>query len=150
MNILLFKEGLHIKEKNPTVNNGLKASRKLELFFRISQIWLIQLIFVCLLTFNVTYCKFWSVYSNDEIVSISKHKSFYYFKRCCVTFLLFNTLHSEKWQTLRSPLKTRCIKKCVKKFLVALLEMHLLQIFYNNFSNFLKSISCFFHLFNGK
>ena len=30
--ILLFKEALHIKEKNPTLNNGLKASKKLELF----------------------------------------------------------------------------------------------------------------------
>ena len=30
--ILLFKEAVHIKEKNPTLNNGLKASKKLELF----------------------------------------------------------------------------------------------------------------------
>ena len=30
--ILLFKEALHIKEKNPTLNNGLKASKELKLF----------------------------------------------------------------------------------------------------------------------
>ena len=31
-NILLCKEALHIKEKNPTLNNGLKASKELKLF----------------------------------------------------------------------------------------------------------------------
>ena len=31
-NILLFKEALHIKEKSPTLNNGLKASKELKLF----------------------------------------------------------------------------------------------------------------------
>ena len=30
--ILLFKEALHIKEKNPTFNNGLKAFKKLKRF----------------------------------------------------------------------------------------------------------------------
>ena len=30
--ILLFKEALHIKQKNPTLNNGLKASKELKLF----------------------------------------------------------------------------------------------------------------------
>ena len=30
--IVLFKEALHIKEKNPALNNGLKASKKLKLF----------------------------------------------------------------------------------------------------------------------
>ena len=30
--ILLFKEALYIKEKNPTLNNGLKASKELKLF----------------------------------------------------------------------------------------------------------------------
>ena len=30
--ILLFKEALHIKEENPTLNNGLKASKELKLF----------------------------------------------------------------------------------------------------------------------
>ena len=30
--IVLFKEALHIKEKNPTLNNGLKASKELKLF----------------------------------------------------------------------------------------------------------------------
>ena len=29
---VLFKEALHIKEKNPTLNNGLKASKELKLF----------------------------------------------------------------------------------------------------------------------
>ena len=28
---ILFKEALHIKEKNPTLNNALKASKKLKL-----------------------------------------------------------------------------------------------------------------------
>ena len=30
--ILLYKEALHIKKKNPTLNNGLKASKELKLF----------------------------------------------------------------------------------------------------------------------
>ena len=30
--IILFKEALHIKEKNPTLNNSLKASNELKLF----------------------------------------------------------------------------------------------------------------------
>ena len=30
--IILFKEALHIKEKNPTLNNNLKASNELKLF----------------------------------------------------------------------------------------------------------------------
>ena len=30
--IVLFKEALHIKERNPTLNNGLKASKELKLF----------------------------------------------------------------------------------------------------------------------
>ena len=30
--ILLFKEALHIKEKKPTFNNGLKSSKELKLF----------------------------------------------------------------------------------------------------------------------
>ena len=30
--ILLFKEALQITEKNPTLNNGLKASKELKLF----------------------------------------------------------------------------------------------------------------------
>ena len=30
--ILLFEEALYVKEKNPTLNNGLKASKKLKLF----------------------------------------------------------------------------------------------------------------------
>ena len=30
--ILLFEEALYVKEKNPTLNNGLKASKKLRLF----------------------------------------------------------------------------------------------------------------------
>ena len=30
--ILLFKEPPHIKEKNPTLNNGLKTSKELRLF----------------------------------------------------------------------------------------------------------------------
>ena len=30
--ILLFTEALHIKEKNPTLNNGLKTSKELKLF----------------------------------------------------------------------------------------------------------------------
>ena len=30
--IILFKEALHIKEKNPTLNNGLKAFKGLKLF----------------------------------------------------------------------------------------------------------------------
>ena len=30
--IILFKEALHIKEKNPTLNNCLKASNELKLF----------------------------------------------------------------------------------------------------------------------
>ena len=29
---VLFKEELHIKERNPTLNNGLKASKELKLF----------------------------------------------------------------------------------------------------------------------
>ena len=29
---VLFEEALHIKEKNPTLNNGLKASKELKLF----------------------------------------------------------------------------------------------------------------------
>ena len=53
--ILLFKEAFHIKEKN--LNNGLKASKELILFSVIKNC-LIQLTFVCLLTFIVTYCKF--------------------------------------------------------------------------------------------
>ena len=43
--ILLFTEALHIKEKILTFNNGLIASTELKLF-------------VCILTFIVTYCKF--------------------------------------------------------------------------------------------
>ena len=30
--IVLFKEALHIKEKNPALNHGLKASKELKLF----------------------------------------------------------------------------------------------------------------------
>ena len=30
--ILLFKEALYIKEENPTLNNGLEASKELKLF----------------------------------------------------------------------------------------------------------------------
>ena len=30
--ILLFKEALHIKDKSPTLNNDLKASKELKLF----------------------------------------------------------------------------------------------------------------------
>ena len=30
--ILLLKEALHIKEENPTLNNGLKVSEELKLF----------------------------------------------------------------------------------------------------------------------
>ena len=30
--IILFKEALHIKEKNPTLVNGLKTSKELKLF----------------------------------------------------------------------------------------------------------------------
>ena len=36
---------------------------------------LFQLIFVCLLAFIATY-KFWSLYSDDEIVNISKYEYF--------------------------------------------------------------------------
>ena len=31
-NVLLFKEAFHIKEKNPSLNNGVKASRDFKLF----------------------------------------------------------------------------------------------------------------------
>ena len=34
--ILLFNEGLHIKEENPSLNNGLKASKELKLFYVIT------------------------------------------------------------------------------------------------------------------
>ena len=36
--ILLFKEALHIEEKNMTLNNGLKASKEWKLFFKLLQI----------------------------------------------------------------------------------------------------------------
>ena len=35
-NILLLKEALHIKEKKPTLSNGLKALKELKLFKVIS------------------------------------------------------------------------------------------------------------------
>ena len=35
--ILLYKEAIHIKDKNPTLNNGLKASKELELFYVITK-----------------------------------------------------------------------------------------------------------------
>ena len=31
-NVLLYKEAFHIKEKKPIINNGVKASRELQLF----------------------------------------------------------------------------------------------------------------------
>ena len=86
--IILFNEGLDIKEENPSLNNGLKASKELKLFYVIT-IWLIQLTFVCLLTFIVTYCKVWSLCSYNEIVSISKYKLFWYFKASSFIWISF-------------------------------------------------------------
>ena len=34
--IILFNEGLDIKEENPPLNNGLKASKELKLFYVIA------------------------------------------------------------------------------------------------------------------
>ena len=34
--IILFNEGLDIKEENPSLNNGLKASKELKLFYVIA------------------------------------------------------------------------------------------------------------------
>ena len=71
----IFEKVLHVKEENPTLKNGRKASKELKLFQVITNSW-IQLIFVYLLTFILTYCKFWSGCSEDGIVNISKRKLF--------------------------------------------------------------------------
>ena len=48
--------------------------------------------FVCLLTFIVTYCKFWSLYSYNEIVKISKCKLFCYCKTSYFIWISFTKM----------------------------------------------------------